>query len=243
MQAVFAAHNVERALLVQPSSGYGSDNRAMLDAIRRSGMAWRGIAVADSDTTLEDLAELKRGGVVGVAYNMPNHAPGYYAAFNRVTEILVDLDMILDIQFAADGVFEAVDVVGSHPVRLAIDHCGRPDIARGTEDPAFRRLLALADRDAETVIKLSGHHKFARFPWPFEAAEPFVGEVLSAFTPGRCVWGSDWPFLRVPVRVDYGPLLLLAARALPNPEDRAQVLRRTAERVFWGLDDPPDHRP
>ncbi|WP_425052487.1 amidohydrolase family protein [Psychromarinibacter sp. S121] len=234
MRAVFEANGVTRALLVQPSSGYGTDNRAMLDAIRQSGMDWRGIAVVGPEITHAELASLKQAGVAGVAYNLPFHPKGYYKGFGPVTEMLADLDMVLDIQFEGDGIFEALEVIGASPVRLTIDHCGRPDLSAGRDSAAFKALLKLADRPAETVMKLSGHHKFAPFPWPFEAAAPFVADLLSAYTPDNCVWGSDWPFLRVPERVDYGPLLALAARSLPDDADREKVFRRTAERVFWG---------
>lgn len=234
MRAVFDANGVTRALLVQPSSGYGTDNSAMLDAIQRSGMDWRGIAVVGPDVTHDQLAALKAGGVAGVAYNLPFHPAGYYKAFAHVTEMLVDLDLVLDIQFEGDGIFEALELLGNAPVRLAIDHCGRPDLSAGRDSAAFRALLALADRAPDTVIKLSGHHKFAPFPWPFETAAPFVADLLAAYTPDRCVWGSDWPFLRVPERVDYGPLLTLAAQSLPDDAAREKVFRRTAERMFWG---------
>lgn len=234
MRAVFAANGVERALLVQPSSGYGSDNAAMLDAIAQSGGLWRGIAVVPADITHDALAALKAQGVAGVAYNMPFHPAGHYAAYARVTEMLVDLDMVLDIQFIGDGIFEAQALLGRSPVRLAVDHCGRPVLSDGLSAPAFRALLRLAEREAETVIKVSGHHKFAAFPWPFDEAAPFVAEILRAWGPDRCVWGSDWPFLRVPERVDYGPLALLLERALPDAAARAKVFRDTALRVFWG---------
>lgn len=234
MRAVFEANGVTRALLVQPTSGYGPDNSAMLDAIRQSGGTWRGIAVVEPDITYDALSAFKSEGIVGVAYNMPFYAPGHYRAFAPVTEMLEALDMVLDIQFEGDGVFEAQDIIGNSKVRVTIDHCGRPDLTQGQNSPAFKALLGFAEREAETVIKLSGHHKFAPFPYPFEASIPFVDALLAAFTPDRAVWGSDWPFLRVPERVDFSPLPALLARHLPDPDDQAKVFHDTAMRVFWG---------
>ncbi|MBT9383734.1 amidohydrolase family protein [Pseudooceanicola sp. CBS1P-1] len=231
--AVFASAGVERALLVQPTSGYGTDNSAMLDAIARSGGLWKGIALVAPDISHDALADLKAQGIVGVAYLMAGAAPGAFRDHAALTEKLVDLDMVLDIQFEGDGIFEALEVIGDSPVRLAIDHCGRPDLRAGIDSPAFRALLALSERAAPTVLKLSGQHKFAPFPHPFTAADPFLAELLGAYSPARTVWGSDWPFLRVEERVDYGPLLPLVARQLPDPDDRDQVFRRTALGMFW----------
>ena len=51
--------------------------------------------------------------------------------------------------------------------------------------------------------------------------------LVDAFTLDNCVWGSDWPFLRAPERVDYGPLLKLVERLFPDPADRRKMLWET----------------
>ncbi|MGA0614206.1 amidohydrolase family protein [Paracoccus sp. KR1-242] len=234
MRAVLAANGIERVLLVQPNSAYGTDNAMMLDAIAQSGGLWRGMAVVDPDIDIDHLCALKRQGVIGATCVLQNYSPEGLRRFPALIEKLVGLDMIFDVQFAGDEIFAAQSLFAGSPVRLAIDHCGRPDLSQGRDAPAFRALLDLADRAAPTTIKISGHHKFAPFPWPFEAADPFIAEILSAFTPARSVWGSDWPFLRVPERVDYSPLLPLAARYLDSDAARDQLFRRTALREFWG---------
>ncbi len=232
LRAVFAAHGVERALLVQPTSGYFTDNRAMLDAIVQSGGLWRGIAMVSPDMSAKDLAGLKAQGVVGVACMTAMGAvdvPAWCAMAKR----LADLDMVLDIQFEGEGIFDALPIIAASPAQVVIDHCGRPDLSAGIEALAFKALLGLAERD-RTAIKISGQHKFAPFPWPFEAADPFIHALVAAFGPDRCVWGSDWPFLRVPERVDYGPLRPLAERYFPTEDARRKVLRETALALFWG---------
>jgi len=234
MRAVFAANGVERALLVQPTSGYGRDNAAMLDAVAQSGGLWRGIAVVPADIGFDELAALKQQGVAGVAYLLAGHPPGHYRSYGSLTEKLAALDMVLDIQFEGDGVFEALEVIGDSPVRLAIDHCGRPDPATGPGSAAFRALMRLADRPAPTVMKLSGQHKFAPFPWPFAAADRVLSEIVAGFGADRLCWGSDWPFLRVPERVDYSALMPLVARLLPDEAQMARVFRGTAAEFFWG---------
>jgi len=56
--------------------------------------------------------------------------------------------------------------------------------------------------------------------------------LLETFTPNRCVWGSDWPFLRMPMRMDYGPVLTNLERWIADPSDRRQVLWDTPARLF-----------
>ena len=56
--------------------------------------------------------------------------------------------------------------------------------------------------------------------------------LIQAFTPQALVWASDWPFLRAPARLDYGPLRALVAQWLPAAEDRRAVLWDTPRRLF-----------
>jgi predicted TIM-barrel fold metal-dependent hydrolase len=46
------------------------------------------------------------------------------------------------------------------------------------------------------------------------------------------MWGSDWPFLRAPERIDYGPLLSLANALLPDEAIRNKVFWETPQRLF-----------
>jgi len=59
-----------------------------------------------------------------------------------------------------------------------------------------------------------------------------VEALIDAFTLDNCVWGSDWPFVRIPRRLDYGPALALLERWLPNQDDRRRVLWHTPARWF-----------
>ena len=61
-------------------------------------------------------------------------------------------------------------------------------------------------------MKLSGYQKFAQLPPPYEDAWPFVQALLDAFTPDACMWATDWPFLKSPVHLDVGPLVLQLER-------------------------------
>jgi predicted TIM-barrel fold metal-dependent hydrolase len=82
------------------------------------------------------------------------------------------------------------------------------------------------------VVKLSGYSKFSRARYPHDDVRPHIAALLDAFTPERCVWASDWPFLRAPQRVDVGPLLTLLERLVPDAADRRKVLWDTPRRVL-----------
>ena len=57
--------------------------------------------------------------------------------------------------------------------------------------------------------------------------------LVDAFGPERCVWASDWPFLRAPARIDYGPLLQLFAEIVPDDPVRRAILWDTPRREYF----------
>jgi predicted TIM-barrel fold metal-dependent hydrolase len=216
-------HGVERALLVGPNAGYGEDNRLLLDTLAAGAGRYRGMAVVRGDIARSELAELREGGVLGVTLNAALLGVGHYADAGPFLAHLEALDMIADVQVVDDQLVELAPLLRRSGVRVHVDHCGRPDPTTGVDAPGFRELLCWG-RDGRAVVKLSGCVKVSREPYPHADLDPFIAALVAEFGPDRCVWASDWPFLRMPERVDYGPLLALLARQVPDAADRRRIL-------------------
>jgi predicted TIM-barrel fold metal-dependent hydrolase len=82
------------------------------------------------------------------------------------------------------------------------------------------------------VVKLSGPFRFSEQEAPFRDCNPFIEALVDTFTPDRCLWGSDWPYLRIAGRLDYGPELDLLAQWVPEGAARRRVLVDTPARLF-----------
>jgi predicted TIM-barrel fold metal-dependent hydrolase len=231
LQAVCDTYGVKHCLIVGPNSGYGFDNRCLLDAIARSNGRYKGIAVVSHDISLAALAELKRRGIVGIAVNTTVHGTDYYADIAPLIGRLHELDMFLQIQTEGDQVLGLLPLITGARVKILIDHCGRPIVADGLSQAGFKAVLSLAETGRATV-KLSGYAKFAAKPYPYEQGWPFVRALVDAYSLDQCLWGSDWPFLRAPERLDYGPLLALIDRLFPVASDRKKLLWETPCRVL-----------
>ena len=228
---VMDVYGARYALIVGPNSGYGLDNRCLIDAIARSGGRCKGIAVVANDATLADLEALKDAGIVGVAWNVTHYGVDYYAGAAGLLDRLRALDFFVQVQVEHDQLVPLVPMLERSGVRILIDHCGRPTPAAGLSQPGFRALLGLA-KTRRAFVKLSGVVKFSREPFPHDDARPYVDALLDAFTPDACMWASDWPFLRAPARVDYGVLLALVLHVLPDAAQRRKVLWETADALF-----------
>ena len=228
---VMDAYGVTHALLVGPNSGYEQDNRCLLDAIADGGARFRGIAVVPNDIGDAALRSLRAAGIVGVALNATFHGVDFYRQTDDLLARLAALDLCVSLQVQHDQLVQLAPMLQRAGVRVLIDHCGRPTTAEGLDQPGFRTLLQLA-ATGRVFVKLSGYVKFAQQPFPYDDARPYVDALLDAFTPDRCVWASDWPFLRAPERIDYGPLLSLVERFIPDAADRRRVLFETPRSVL-----------
>lgn len=228
---VMKTYGVQHALMVQPNSGYGSDNSCMLDAIEHGEGRLKGIAIIDFEADLDTLRQFKSQGILGAAFNPTFHGNDYYKQSAGLIARLAELDMFVQLQTEHDQLPMFVHWLEEIPVRVLIDHCGRPTPQAGLDQPGFAALLRLA-RTKRASVKLSGYSKFSRRPYPFEDAWPYVRAIVDAFTLDHCLWASDWPYLRAPERQDYGPLVNLVEMLFPDPADRRKLLWDTPVRLF-----------
>jgi len=231
-RAVLDAHGFTHGLLVG-AGPYGPDNRCMLDAIAGSGGRFKGIALVKADASERELAALADRGVVGIRINLMNHGmkpliePGAERLLARVKE----MKWFVQIHCQKDELAEAAPIVRKADVRVMIDHFGRPEVKRGVAQPGFRTLLEFG-KSGNAVVKLSGAFRSSAEGYPYRDVDPFIAAAIEAYTLENCVWGSDWPFVRMDERMDYGPVHSCLARWLPDPKDRQQVLWDTPARLF-----------
>lgn len=230
-RAVMQAHGVKHALLVQPNSGYGGDNSCMLDAIATGEGRFKGIAIVNLDADAAALKRLKAQGIAGVAANPTFHGNAYYKSANALMQRLADLDMFFSLQVEHDQLLMYAPRIEEIPVKVLVDHLGRPTPDAGLAQPGFAALLRLA-KTGRVSVKISGYLKFAQTPYPFPDCEPFVRAIVEAFTFDHCLWASDWPYLRATERQDYGPLVALAARLFPDAAERRKLFWDTPNRLF-----------
>lgn len=228
---VLDAYGVRHALVVGPNSGYGTDNRCLLDAIVRSGGRFKGIAVVPNDVEVSALERLKSAGIVGVAFNTTVNGVAYYADSDELLAKLAALGLFVQIQVEHDQLVPLAPMLERSAVRILIDHCGRPTPEAGLDQPGFKALLRLA-RTGRAFVKLSGYEKFSREPYPYTDVQPYVRALIETFTLDACMWASDWPFLKANKRVDYGPLLKLVENLLPGEHDRRKLLWETPQKLF-----------
>jgi len=228
---VLAAHGVQHALIVGANSGYNLDNRCLLDALRRGAGAYQGAAVVRNDVGRDELQALQAQGVIGVTLNAALLGTDFYRDAAPMLQHLRDLGMWAAVQVQHDQLVAMRPLLQDSGVQLLFDHCGRPDPQAGLGQPGFQALLKLAET-GRAAVKLSSLVKTSLLPFPHPDAWPYIHMLVEAFTPQALVWGSDWPFLRAPARIDYGPLLNLFGQLVPEASARQAILWDTPKRLF-----------
>lgn len=206
-EAPFAAHraNLEanglaRGVLIQPAP-YGQDTAAMIDALHASQGRLRGVACAKPDIADDSLAAMHDAGVRALRFVEARTPTGDRYPGSVEANALTDLaSRMTAIGWHAELWSPLQDVLGLWPqlerlgLPVVLDHMGGFDVTRGVDDPSFQRLLALV-REGAVWIKLTLCRR-APFGSDFAELRPFH-DALVAANPGRMLWGSDWPFVRM----------------------------------------------
>ena len=226
---LLAVLGVERAVLVQPSV-YGTDNRAMLAALRAAGPGFRGVAVVAPTITEGEVAALHRSGVRGVRLNLVDRREGRNAVplalvrtlAQRIARFGWHIEFLVNLDEAAGF----ADAVADLPVPIVLGHLGYPRAGAGewTGAKGFAQLLELL-ADGRCWVKLTGPYRISAAPdLPYADVDAAAARLVEA-APGRLVWGSDWPhvMMKKPMPND-GPLCDLLARWIPDAATRRRIL-------------------
>ena len=132
---VMDVYGTQYALVVGPNSGYGLDNRCLIDAIARSTGRCKGIAVVANDASRTGLEDLKAAGIVGVAWNVTHYRVDHYADAAGLLDKLAALDLCVQVQVEHDQLVPLVPMLERSGVRILVDHCGRPTVEAGLARP------------------------------------------------------------------------------------------------------------
>ncbi len=146
---------------------------------------------------------------------------------------LARLGLPFDIVVRADQLdSSAIPLVTQHPgTRFVLDHLGNPPLRDAEALERWRSsIVQLAERD-NVLAKLSGLALHSGSPDPALLA-PAVDVALETFGPGRLLFGTDWPVVRLAGGEEAWLEAVLALLDTLSPPEREAVLRTTATRVY-----------
>lgn len=226
---------IQRSVLVQPSV-YGTDNRALISAIKTNPSRFRGVAVVDweiSDTALEDL---HLAGIRGVRCNIVDLAEAKgvlpIKQLTKLANQIAPLGWHLEFLMHVNEFPDLAQLLSNFPVPIVLGHLGYLKTNLGTKDPGFQNLLSLM-REERAWVKLTGPYRITTEERiPYSDTNPFAHALIAANS-RQVVWGTDWPHVMVKgMMPNDADLLDLLHVWIPDPEIRQQVLSENPARLY-----------
>lgn len=236
-QAALAAMGASRAVIVQPSSVYGFDHAAFLDALRLRPNAYRGVAVAGAEVSEAQLQAWHAVGVralrfVDIKTASGGPLPGSVGldALEKLAPRLRALGLHAHIWADCEAIVANEQRLLALGLDIVLDHMGKPNVASGVEDANFQRLCALV-RDGRLWVKLAFCRNSRELP-DYPNLRPFHDALVEA-NPDQLLWGSDWPHLRMgDLTPDVGHLMALFRAWVGDEAVAARILAENPARLF-----------
>ena len=225
----------DRNVIVQATC-HGSDNRALVDALRDSKGCARGVATVRSDVAQEELDELHDAGVRGVRFNFVRRlvdAPPV-DALKTIADKIGPMGWHVVVYFEADDLPGYYDFFSDLPVDVVIDHMGRPDVSGSPDDEAFRLLLRFLDENAGAWVKVSCPERLSNDGPPgYDDVVPFAKTIVENY-PDRVLWGTDWPHPNMKSHMpDDGHLVDYIPRIALTEVLQHKLLVDNPMRLYW----------
>jgi 2-pyrone-4,6-dicarboxylate lactonase len=231
-----------RNVIVQATC-HGADNRALVDALRRSDGRARGVATVKRTVTDSELREMHDAGVRGTRFNFVRRL----VDFTPKEELLEIAQRIAPLGWHVVVYFEAVDLpelwdfFTALPTTVVVDHMGRPDVTQPVDGPQFALFVKLLREHPNIWSKVSCPERLSVAGPPaldgethaYRDVVPFARRIVETF-PDRVLWGTDWPHPNLKNHMpDDGLLVDFLPRIAATPELQRKLLVDNPMRLYW----------
>jgi predicted TIM-barrel fold metal-dependent hydrolase len=116
--------------------------------------------------------------------------------------------------------------------QLILDHCGVPDVAGGDLTRWREKIAQLANME-NVACKLSGVIAYCGPDQDHEAAaKPYLEYVVEKFGVDRCVWGSDWPVVKIAKDLPDWISITRNIFASESADSRTKLFQTNAKRIY-----------
>ena len=232
----------ERNVIVQATC-HGADNRALVDALGRSGGRARGVATVRPDVTDAELAALHAAGVRGVRFTFLSRlgSPARTEDVDRIIRRIRPLGWHIVVYLEARDLPALTGYLAGLDVPVIIDHMGRPDVSKDPDGEEFSAFLRFLRDNPHVWTKVSCPERLTITGPPARDGEnapyadviPFARRVVEAFS-DRVLWGTDWPHPNLISHMpDDGALVDLIPQIAPTATLRQRLLVDNPRRLYW----------
>ena len=231
---------VDKAVLVQASSAYGSDNSYVADAVAAHPGRFTGVFSIDvvAPDAVQKMQHWMGKGLTGMRIftSGSTHAAqetffADKAAF-PVWQYASDQGLSVCMQMRVKGLPLLETVLQRFPkARVIIDHFARAEAADGPPFAAAAPLWALS-KYPNVTLKIT-HRPIEQAEKGKSTPQAFLGKAVSEFGANRLIWGSNFPAAPQPLP----DLIAMARNALSflPQQDQDWIFYKTAQSLYPAL--------
>jgi 2-pyrone-4,6-dicarboxylate lactonase len=232
----------DKNVIVQATC-HGTDNRALVDALRASNGRARGVATVDRAVTDAELREMHEAGVRGTRFNFVKRLVDFTPreVLAEIAHRIAPLGWHVVVYFEAADLPELWEFFTALPTTVVVDHMGRPDVTKPVDGPEFELFVRMMREYPNVWSKVScperlsvtgpaaidGEHQ------PYRDVVPFARRLVETF-PDRVLCGTDWPHPNLKNHMpDDGLLVDYIPTIAATPALQQKLLVDNPLRLYW----------
>jgi 2-pyrone-4,6-dicarboxylate lactonase len=232
----------DRNVIVQATC-HGTDNRALVDALLRSGGKARGVATVSRDVTDAELQAMHAAGVRGTRFNFVRRLADFTPreVLLEIAQRIAPLGWHVVVYFEAQDLPELYDFFTALPTTVVVDHMGRPDVRKPVDGPEFGLFLKMMREHTNVWSKVSCPERLSLGGPPalngeqkaYQDVVPFARHLVENY-PDRVLWGTDWPHPNLKDHMpDDGLLVDYIPQIATTPLLQQRLLVDNPHRLYW----------
>jgi 2-pyrone-4,6-dicarboxylate lactonase len=221
--------------VIVQASCHGTDNSALVDALKSAGDLARGVAVISEDITADELADLDAAGVRAVRFNFVKRLVDTTPkqVFRNIADKIKPFGWHIVVYFEAPDMDDIVPFLIELDATIVIDHMGRPEVAEGVEGKSFQKFIQMMENNPNFWTKVSCPERLTLTPPDYSDVVPFARTLLEMF-PKRVLWGTDWPHPNMKSHTpDDGKLVDVIPKIAPTKALQQMLLIDNPNRLYW----------
>jgi 2-pyrone-4,6-dicarboxylate lactonase len=232
----------DKNVIVQATC-HGSDNRALVDALKASNGKTKGVATVNRNVTDAELQEMHAAGVRGTRFNFVKRLADFTPreVLLEIANRIAPLGWHVVIYFEAVDLPELYDFFTALPTTVVVDHMGRPDATKPVDGPEFELFVKMMREHSNIWSKVSCPERLSvSGPKALNGEQnayadvvPFAKRLVETF-PDRVLWGTDWPHPNLKDHMpDDGLLVDFIPQIATTPELQQKLLVDNPTRLYW----------
>ena len=232
----------DKNVIVQATC-HGSDNRALVDALKASSNKARGVATVSRNVTDSELKEMHDAGVRGTRFNFVKRLTDFTPreVLLEIANCIAPLGWHVVVYFEAQDLPELYDFFTALPTTVVVDHMGRPDVSKPVDGPEFELFVKMMREHDNIWSKVSCPERLSVSGPPalngeqnaYRDVVPFAKRLVETF-PDRVLWGTDWPHPNLKNHMpDDGLLVDFIPHIATTPELQKKLLVDNPTRLYW----------